>query len=638
MSKTVLVLSTSLQNLSLVLAFLFLYSEVQAQSLTRIENLELSGSDLNTGGGTSLATYRDYIYMAWIEGNTLKVSKTSSDGSRSVTTIRENIQDNLFHVMPSLAVDKDGYIHVTADMHNQDWVYYISDGSNSIRSFTQYLPGDARCPGGNTITYPQFFKDNHDELYLAYRQKVKDDGHEPGEMGGAVARYNRKDRNWTMLGGTAHDGAKTLVWANGGTRNRNGRGGWYQKPSIRLFWDSSNRMHLATTMAVEPHPERTFNGMTDLLYAYSDDGGATWKKAGGEDITSLPLAPYNASVVATRPDQRDMISGARVVAFTKDRPMIAYTVGQGEATQQHLKYWNGSSWLEMDAPYKSTELYGRRNGEVIIFRPFSGLYITTDQGASWKHMPSAPSAYNGKSEQVDYEHYITTGDFRWRTVEKTTKDVIVYTYDRDEPDEPTISPDPTGEIQISAKGQCGSERIQLLVDDQPVAEYVLGQDANVYRYTSFQGNQNIKVAFINDDTDGCDRNVYIDWIKVCNARYETEEVATRTGCGNSQWLYCEGNFDFGSQSCTGETNTSVNASAAEVILYPNPSGTEEVTIQGEGIFSFQIHDIHGKLILAKNKVPRHTTISPYLLPQGVYVITVFNQATGDTQVLKLVRD
>ena len=535
MNKTTRTFSVSPRSLLFTLACLFLCSGIQAQDLPRVKNFELSGSNLNTGDGTPLATYRDYIYLAWIDGNTLKVSKTSSDGSRSVKTIRQNIQNDLYHVMPSLAVDKDGYIHVTADMHNDNWVYYVSDGSNSIQSFTQYSPGDARCPSGNTITYPEFFKDKNDELYLAYRQKVKFNGHEPGEMGGAVARYNRGSKSWIMLGGTSHGGAKTLVWANGGTlNNENGGDGWYQKPMVRLFWDDTNRMHLVTTLAVEASPDKAYNGMTDLLYAYSDDDGNTWYEADGSRIYSLPLAPSNASIVATRPNERDMIAGARVAAFSPSRPVIAYTTGEGSAARQHLKRWNGSSWTEINAPYKSTQLYGRRNGEVAVFRPFRGLYITNNNGASWNLRASNPSSYNGKSEQIDYEHYITTGDFRWRAVEKTSKNVVVYTYDRD------------------------------------------------------------------------------------------ESSRTATNSGKTQQKK--------------ETNLGNDVSDVKLALYPNPSGTEEVTIQGGEAFSLEIHDVHGRLVFTKDEARHHAKIPPYLLPSGLYTVRVIDQATGNTRVLKLVRD
>ncbi|WP_299184344.1 BNR-4 repeat-containing protein [uncultured Aquimarina sp.] len=399
-----------------------------SQNLTRIQNSNVDGSELNIGDCTPITTYNDIIYTAWIEGNTLKVSK-KSNGSTTTSSIRNNIQNDKYHVMPSIAVDKMGYIHIVADVHNQDWIYYISNNPESIGSFTKHNPGTSQCPDGVDITYPEFFKDVNNELYLTYRHQTQYNGEVAGKMGGAIAKYNTESKSWTMLGGTSHGGDKTMIWANGGA----GKKGFYQKPLIRLFWDSTNRMHLVSTVAVENAPNKSYDGMTDVLYAYSDDGGFIWKKSNGTKIGNLPLTRKNASVIVNRSSEKDIVSGARVVAFNRNKPVVAYQIGEGSNEQMFLKTWDGSSWKEIDAPYKATDLYARRNGEVVIFRPFNGWYITKDEGETWINMRSNPSTYNGASDQVDYEHYMTNGDFRWRTVERDSYKVSLYTYDRNEP-------------------------------------------------------------------------------------------------------------------------------------------------------------------------------------------------------------
>ena len=399
-----------------------------SQNLTRIQNSNVDGSELNIGDCTPITTYNDIIYTAWIEGNTLKVSK-KSNGSTTTSSIRNNIQNDKYHVMPSIAVDKMGYIHIVADVHNQDWIYYISNNPESIGSFTKHNPGTSQCPDGVDITYPEFFKDVNNELYLTYRHQTQFNGEVAGKMGGAIAKYNTESKSWTMLGGTSHGGDKTMIWANGGA----GKKGFYQKPLIRLFWDSTNRMHLVSTVAVENAPNKSYDGMTDVLYAYSDDGGFIWKKSNGTKIDNLPLTRKNASVIVNRSSEKDIVSGARVVAFNRNKPVVAYQIGEGSNEQMFLKTWDGSSWTEIDAPYKATDLYARRNGEVVIFRPFNGWYITKDEGETWINMRSNPSTYNGASDQVDYEHYMTNGDFRWRTVERDSYKVSLYTYDRNEP-------------------------------------------------------------------------------------------------------------------------------------------------------------------------------------------------------------
>jgi len=128
---------------------------------------------------------------------------------------------NKWHTAPSVAVDKSGYLHVVYNMHNFPWQYKRSDSPHDIQQFTfrgqavtlaeiqrtkfenkTTFPtlGLAEIPG-NQITYPAFFKDRNDELYLTYRFAAR-----PGRpfaertMSSGIARYSSETGQWESIG------------------------------------------------------------------------------------------------------------------------------------------------------------------------------------------------------------------------------------------------------------------------------------------------------------------------------------------------------------------------------------------------------------------------------------------------------
>ncbi|WP_156825864.1 carbohydrate-binding domain-containing protein, partial [Lewinella cohaerens] len=112
-------------------------------------------------------------------------------------------------------------------------------------------------------------------------------------------------------------------------------------------------------------------------------------------------------------------------------------------------------------------------------------------------------------------------------------------------------------VTIRARGNCGSESMQLIIDGITVQTFTLTTTETSYSYTGFNNGQQIQVAFTNDGTTsgGCDKNIYVNYIEVDGTTYQTETSATRTGCGDTEWLWCNGNFDFGNISCSGGGGT-----------------------------------------------------------------------------------
>lgn len=399
---------------------------------TTIEELYLGqGGDLNCGQGNAVASIGDVIYTTWIDGTNLMAAVIYEDGVLDEIVVRENIQNDKYHVMPSIAIDKQGYIHLTADTHNQDWIYYISKRPLNIsKGFIQQIPGEKRCPPGKNITYPQFFTDTNGVLYLSYRSYITSaTGSTAGNPAGALARYQHRKRQWKVIGGSDAlnypsgngDEDATLVWNPTGAF-----GGWYQQPNLKLFFDASNRMHVIATVA-NTSSNRTWNGMTHLIYAYSDDRGNSFHRIDGTLIDSLPLTIENATVVVDRSTEADLWTGSNLLqlgAFASNQPVISYHIdGIG-----YIKKWNGSDWIELNVPKVADGIYTRRNGHGVVFRPYFGLYFTADGGENFEPIAHGID-YNAGSPKVDLNHYIHTGDFRWQAVHNEASEMRIYSMD-----------------------------------------------------------------------------------------------------------------------------------------------------------------------------------------------------------------
>jgi len=135
------------------------------------------------------------------------------------TTTRNDTRTLLdpYHTQPSLAFDRNGYLHVAYNMHNLPWQYVVSHQPYDVRQFdfngqsvtlsqldalrlsnkTHYPDvGKAQIPG-NQITYPAFFKNRAGDLYLTYRYALRPArAWEERARAAGVARYDADNRTW----------------------------------------------------------------------------------------------------------------------------------------------------------------------------------------------------------------------------------------------------------------------------------------------------------------------------------------------------------------------------------------------------------------------------------------------------------
>ena len=214
------------------------------------------------------------------------------------------------HRFYTIAADAQGYIHVVGDMHSSAHVkHWISRKPEDISEFIYTSDsGENKRPQGYNVTYPHLFRSPDGVLYHSIRCA------DP-VWGIGISVLDVKTQTWTMLGAdvaaadvSKGNRAKKVTGKPMTAWEDNGEGGsfHYTQPHAVIRWDRNKRMHVAFGLLNEntPSAKATHTG-SDVLYAYSDDGGKTFNRGDGSQIR-LPMraeaGPHQADVVYSRHD------------------------------------------------------------------------------------------------------------------------------------------------------------------------------------------------------------------------------------------------------------------------------------------------------------------------------------------------
>jgi hypothetical protein len=271
------------------------------------------------------------------------------------TVIEARTADDPYHTQPSLGIDKNGFIHVAYNMHNMPWQYVVSRKPWDISAFEfkgewvgdvelailqklnknfSQAYGTAAIPG-TMVTYPTFFKDGNQDLYLAYRFAAKPARSRPEQIfAGGISRYQIDESRWEALGGAIPlapgDGevpagavVPTTITAFAATP-----GQWVY--NMRLHFDAKNQIHVVwawSDYTIGPSRAERYD------YAVSSDRGKTFHRSSGaacdlpirmdggcDTIVGLPPSVRSAASLFTDSDGRVGIVTAS--AETGGKPTI----------------------------------------------------------------------------------------------------------------------------------------------------------------------------------------------------------------------------------------------------------------------------------------------------------------------------
>jgi hypothetical protein len=199
------------------------------------------------------------------------------------------------HNYVTLAVDHEGQIHLSGNMHCQPLVYFRTARQYDITSFQQ-IPAmvgqkEQRC------TYPRFLHGARGELIFTYRDGRSGSGDQYFNL------WNPKTMAWTRL-------IESPLFAGGGKMNAYFVGPEQDKAGVfHVCWVWRNTPDCATNH--------------DLCYARSKDL-VHWEQSDGRPL-ALPITLATAEIVDPVPPGGGMINGNTKIGFDLEhRPVISY--------------------------------------------------------------------------------------------------------------------------------------------------------------------------------------------------------------------------------------------------------------------------------------------------------------------------
>jgi hypothetical protein len=199
------------------------------------------------------------------------------------------------HNYVTMAVDANGHIHVSGNMHRVPLVYFRTSAPLDIRSF-QAVPAmigrdEQRC------TYPEFFRGPSGDLVFTYRDGTSGDANHIFNV------YDPERRAWKRL-------LQTPLLAGQGRRNAYpvgpipGPDGWWH-----LVWVWRESSDASTNH--------------DLSYARTRDL-VRWETGAGVPL-ELPITLATSDIVDPVPAGGGMINNNTKIGFdSRGRPVIAY--------------------------------------------------------------------------------------------------------------------------------------------------------------------------------------------------------------------------------------------------------------------------------------------------------------------------
>lgn len=245
--------------------------------------------------GFSLLTHPPYQFAAYYDAERhMTVARRDLAGNdwRRVHLPEELLWDS--HNYVTMAIDKDGCLHISGNMHVKPLVYFRSEKPLDIDSLVRLpMTGERedRC------TYPSFLKGPQQSLVFTYRD---------GRSGSGDQIYNRYDeasRTWRRL-------LDTPLTTGNGKMNA-----YFQGPVL----GPDDRYHLCWVWRDNPGCESNH----DLCYARSADL-VHWETGAGKPL-ALPISVASADIVDPVPPKGGIINGCTKLGFDSlKRPIISY--------------------------------------------------------------------------------------------------------------------------------------------------------------------------------------------------------------------------------------------------------------------------------------------------------------------------
>ena len=288
------------------------------------------------------------------------------------------------HNYIAMAVDADGQVHVSANMHGDPLVYYRTTMAGDVRTLVrQPVMVETRVEG--KMTYPIFLRDGAGRLVYKYRDGSSGNGNEIYNV------YDPATRTWRHL---------LQVPLTDGEGQRNA---YFMGPVL----GPDKYFHIAWVWRETPMAETNH----DLSYARSRDL-VHWEAAAGKPLT-LPITLKTAEIVDPVPVEGGMINNNTVIGFDPaGRAMITFHKFDAKGNTQiyvaraepkgwriaQVSDWQGFRWdfrgggsLESRLFVKGAEPMGQNRIRVSVIRDGKPIDFLLD-AATLKRVSETPGS------------------------------------------------------------------------------------------------------------------------------------------------------------------------------------------------------------------------------------------------------
>lgn len=305
------------------------------------------------------------------------------------TPYQGNVRDA--HNVISMAVDGDGYLHLSFDHHGHPLRYCRSVAPDSLEL------GPLEPMTGNDeqdVTYPEFYRLADGGLLFAYRSGAS------GRGNMVLNRYDTTTRSWSRVQDILIDG-------------ENQRNAYWQ-----LYVDAAGTIHVSwvwrETWMVETNH--------DLCYARSRDGGRTWEQADGTPYT-LPIRAANAEYACHIPQNSELINQTSMSADSEGHPYIAtyWRDADSEVPQYRIVWHDGNQWQQRQVSQRTTPFSLKGGGTKMI--PIARPRLAAHQGKVYYIFRDAE---RGSRVSMYYTRHLAKG--KWKV-----KDLTDFSVDAWEP-------------------------------------------------------------------------------------------------------------------------------------------------------------------------------------------------------------
>jgi hypothetical protein len=267
------------------------------------------GFDILTERGHQFIAYFDSERRLTVKGRSLGDADWTSVHPEGTEVVRRNRMSNMTgwdsHNYLTMALDRDGCLHLSGNMHADPLVYYRTSRPFDLTTLERIdrMTGERET----SATYPRFLTNDTGDLVFGYRDGGSGNGSDLYNI------YDPKTRAWrSLFDGPLLDGeGKRSAYSLGPQRGPDGR--------FHLLW-----MWRDTPDAMTNHT---------LSYARSKDL-IHWETSSGKPLTR-PITMANAEVIDPAKPGEGLINVVQTLGFDHEkRPMAFYHRFDSEGKSQ----------------------------------------------------------------------------------------------------------------------------------------------------------------------------------------------------------------------------------------------------------------------------------------------------------------